>query len=921
MMNLSDPAVKCNESITDDVIERLRSEPAGGVQCTGASGAERAYMISRLACRLKRPLFVVVPGTAAGETFVQDLRFFADGQSPPIYFFPPYNILPFKRIAYHNETAARRIRILYQLAVGGNGPSVVVVPVETLLQRIIPRQALCDYTELLMVNEETERDHLIETLHAGGYVKASIVEEPGEYSVRGGIIDVFSPMYDEPVRIEMFGDTVDSIRMFSPVNQRKTADLDEAVILPAKEAILKKHWLDPVIERARAQRQQSGLSQTAVTEFVERIRNEGVFAGIESLLPLIYPEMDTVFDYMPKDVVLVQSDPAELEKEALKKQDLAARNYISACDDNRMCVPPEAIYQTWETVQSEIRKIDRVDFVMVGVDAPGNEEGLRVPMTVEDNADISAEIKGRKKDEQALQPLVDWIENYTAQRYLTVLVCRTRNQADRLLGLLAPYGIRPDQLPAFAEIPFRPQGPLLVQGRLSAGFVWHDERIAVITEREIFGRKIRQRSRRENRQAVQTGLLDFADLNTGDLIVHMSHGIGQYRGLEKLTIENITNDFLVIEYRDADKLYLPVDRMDMVQKYMGVDGVAPVIDKLGGTNWQKTKEKARKSVEKMAGDLLDLYAKRKVTSGYAYSAEDSYYKDFEAGFPYDETEDQLKAIEDVAADMEAAQPMDRLICGDVGYGKTEVALRAAFKAVNDGKQVAVLVPTTLLAEQHFRTFSERFSGYPVFVECINRFRSKKEQREILENIKSGRSDIVIGTHRLLQKDIAFKDPGLIIIDEEQRFGVRHKEKLKQMRATVDVLSMTATPIPRTLHMSMLGVRDISVISTPPELRQPIVSYISEFDGAVISEAIAREMDRSGQIFFVHNNINTIWNMAKYLKELVPGGCGTSFPRRRRVSAGTGTSRSLRPGGRYEQRNGCRTTPGSSGSSISLRPPS
>lgn len=871
-MNLPDAAVKykIKDGLIPGVLESIRTQ-SDKIDFTGSTGAERAYLLSQLGRELKRPLFVVVPTIPAGEAFIQDLSFFNDKSSPPVSFFPPYNILPFKRIAYHNEIAARRIRILYQLALGGNEPSIVVAPVETLLQRIIPREVLCDYAELVMVNEDIDRDRFVEKLHAGGYAHASIVEEPGEYSIRGGIIDVFSPMYDDPVRIELFGDTVDSIRRFSAVNQRKTEVMDEAVILPAREAVLKKEWLDQIVDRARSQKTKAGLGQEAVAEFLERIRNEGVFAGIESLLPLIYPALDTVFDYLPGNIIYIETDPPAIEKEALKKEDLSARNYIAACEDNRMCVPPETIYQPWSSVKSLLSEKPRMNFRTVPVgslsdaDSSGN---VFFPLSVEENSDLTARLEVRGKGEHLLQPLAEWIGANERNGYLTAIVCSTKYQTERLLGLLAPYGIRPD-IVDFPWLSEHPGKAAICLGRLSAGFVWHDERIAVITDREIFGRKIRQRSRRENRQAVQAAFLDFGNLNTGDLIVHVTHGIGMYRGLEKITIEAITNDYLLIEYRDSDKLYLPVDRMDMVQKYMGVDGVVPVIDKLGGTSWEKVKSKAKKSVEKIAGELLKLYTERKVRKGHSFSEEDSTYKDFEAGFPYDETEDQMKAIEDVLVDMESPVPMDRLICGDVGYGKTEVALRAAFKAVTDGKQVAVLVPTTLLAEQHYRTFTERFSKYPVLIEGLSRFRNRKEQKEIIDRMKKGAADIVIGTHRLLQKDIEFKDLGLVIIDEEQRFGVRHKEKLKELRTTVDVLSMTATPIPRTLHMSLLGVRDISVISTPPEFRQPIISYISELDPAVISEAITNEMERGGQIFFIHNNIHSIWNMARHIKDLVP----------------------------------------------------
>ncbi|MCF8110638.1 MAG: transcription-repair coupling factor [Desulfobacteraceae bacterium] len=845
---------------------------ADRVSCTGTAGSERAYMLWQLSRRIRRPMFVVVSAMSQGEALVQDLAFFSGtGDAPPLYLFPPYNILPFKRVAYHGETAARRIRILYQTAVGTDIPAIVVAPVETLLQRIIPRRELCDYAELLMVNEETDRDRLVEKLNAGGYAHAAMVEEPGEYSIRGGIMDIFSPMYNDPLRVEFYGDTVESMRFFSAATQRKTGSVSEAVVLPAREAILYKHQVSNVLDRARTQRLNAGLDRAAEDDFAERLRSEGLFAGIESLLPLIYPEPDTVFDYLSDRTLMVEYDAPGIEKAAVQKEDLAAQNYVSACRDNRMCVPPEQIYQDWRTAKAMVESRQCLGFHPLGVGFPRNRNlsGKRViELGVKDNSDIENTLRSGKRGERVLKPLADWVENNRISGCSTIMVCRSKPQAERLLDLAEGYGIKPQVIDSFTEMRLNGESPAICIGRLSGGFVWPEQGLAVITDREIFGTRVKQRSRRENRQPVQSALLDFAELNAGDLVVHVDHGIGKYLGLEKITVEGITNDFLVIEYRGGDKLFLPVDRMAMVQKYMGVDGAAPVIDRLGGTSWVKVKARARKSVEKIAGELLDLYAERRVRKGHSYGSPDSYYKDFEAGFPYEETPDQLRAISEVTEDMESSAPMDRLICGDVGYGKTEVALRAAFKAVNDGKQVAVLVPTTLLSEQHFRTFTERFERYPVNIESLSRFRSRKKQKEIVKELGHGGLDIIIGTHRLLQKDIEFKDLGLIIIDEEQRFGVRHKERLKKMRSTVDVLSMTATPIPRTLHLSMLGVRDISVITTPPELRRPIISYISEFDPAVIAEAVRSEMERGGQIFFVHNNINTIWNISRRLREMV-----------------------------------------------------
>ena len=464
-------------------------------------------------------------------------------------------------------------------------------------------------------------------------------------------------------------------------------------------------------------------------------------------------------------------------------------------------------------------------------------------------------------------PLADWIRDHQRLGRRVFVVCRSKSQAERLMSLLAPYGLhfqRSEGAPAELT---DPSAVVVCLGQVTGGFVWPDERLAVVGEDEIFGVRHVRRAKTEAKAPVR--LLDLQELKQGDLVVHLEHGIGRYDGLQKLTVEGVRNDFLALTYHGGDKLYLPVDRMGMVQKYMGVEGHIPTLDKLGGKSWERVKARVKRSAEKMAGELLRLYAQRKVESGFAFGAVDGYFRDFETGFAYEETPDQLKVIDEVLDDMQQVVPMDRLVCGDVGYGKTEVALRASFLAVNNGKQVAVLVPTTILAEQHYATFRSRFQRYPVNIACLSRFRSRKEQQAIAAGLKSGAVDIVIGTHRLIQKDIAFKDLGLLVLDEEQRFGVRHKEKLKRLRSTVDVLALTATPIPRTLHMSLVGVRDISLIQTPPEFRKAIVTYISEFDPDIVSEAIRRELRRQGQIYFVHNAIPSIQKMARTLQELVP----------------------------------------------------
>ena len=842
---------------------------AAGIKCIGASGSERALMVTRMYERVQRPMIVVVNDTKEMDRFAGDLTFFMRYENIPVLTFPDYNLLPFKRLSYHGETVTTRIRTLYRIMSADVAP-IVVTTVGAVMHRMIPKDDMVDFAELIMVNEDLDRDRLVEKLISGGYVRTGIVEEPGDFSVRGGILDIFSPLYSEPLRIELFGDTVESVRLFSAVSQRKVKDLPEAVILPAKEVILKKEEIAAVISRVRQQAALLEMPVTQVRDLVDRISKEGIFSGVESLIPVIYPEPDTLLDYLAKDTVAVLVEPDELGQSALVYQSQARKNFDAAVSEKQLCVPPDKLYTRWEECTTRLAGFKHLSFEKL--DLYQNTDHLhsgniRWPMAVEDNSDLTLALKQARGKDHALAPLVTWIEKQAASGHKTFLVCSSPSQGRRLASLLAHYDLHLPVWPDFEQARVEKNATHICIGQVSSGFVWPDEKLAVVRDNEIFGKKIVRPARPVAQ--VRTDLIPIEDLKKDDLVVHLEHGIGRYEGLTKLKLNGNTNDFLLILYKDDDKLYLPVDRMGQIQKYMGVDGYSPVLDKMGGKSWDKVKAKVKKSTEKIAGELLKLYAERKVKSGFAFEKGDDLYEDFESGFPYDETEDQLKAIENVLQDMMANTPMDRLICGDVGYGKTEVALRASFFAVNNGRQVAVLVPTTVLAEQHYETFKNRFEPFAVTVACLSRFKTPAEQKKIIQAMNEGNIDIVVGTHRLLQKDVGFKRLGLFVIDEEQRFGVKHKERLKKIRTTVDVLALTATPIPRTLHLSLMGIRDISVISTPPEFRRAIITYVSEFEDAIVKEAVGKELQRKGQVYFVHNNINTIRRMAEKIQALVP----------------------------------------------------
>ncbi|MGD9010126.1 MAG: transcription-repair coupling factor, partial [Desulfobacteraceae bacterium] len=748
---------------------------------------------------------------------------------------------------------------------------ITVTTVDALVQKVMPKPELIEFTELLMVNEECERDALIGTLIAGGFSRTAVVEEPGDFSLRGGIVDLFSPLYDDPVRIEFFGDLVESIRLFSAETQRTIDTLSEVVILPARETIIAPSKLNEILGRVRKRASEMELPVTQVRQLIQRIKTEGIFPGFESLSPLVYAQLSTLFDFVPSRAMWVMMEPARLVSAVEDFEISVRRSYEGARERGDLCVEPSDLYLTWNQVQTCLKPFDQ--FALRSLPRLESSEsvdgtGLTCETQVFDNSELLSDNRLSHSHETPFQFLVQWLEQQKKAGMTTVIVCRRPSHLQRLADLLTPYRMEPAVIEAFSDILTGRGRFYIINGMIAEGFRWPEASIALISDEEIFGTHYRK-SRAPKRTAVQE-FLNYEDLKQGDLVVHNDHGIGRYDGLVKLAVEGSYNDFVVVRYQDDDKLYLPVDRMDQVQKYIGVDGVIPVIDKMGGKSWDRVKLKVKRTTEKIAGELLKLYSARKARRGHAFGTADAYFKDFEDGFPYEETSDQRKAIEDVLDDMRKEVPMDRLVCGDVGYGKTEVALRAAFLAISEARQVAVLVPTTVLAEQHFATFKQRFERYPVKIACMSRFRPAREQQRISVELKTGTIDIVIGTHRLLQKDICFKSLGLLVLDEEQRFGVRHKERIKQMRQSVEVLTLTATPIPRTLHFSLLGIRDISVISTPPEQRRPIITYISEFDDAVIAEAIHKELARKGQIFYVHNHIQSIDRMAQHLQSLVPG---------------------------------------------------
>ena len=641
--------------------------------------------------------------------------------------------------------------------------------------------------------------------------------------------------------------------------------MEELVLLPSREVILAPEVMKDFTGRLKRLCDDIDIPVPRRRELVEQLNASIYPPGIENLLPLFHGPLETLFDYAGAKAVTLLSDPDAIGEARQEWLYDLEKNRNSALEQERIICEASEQFTIGdaglpENFPGQQLQLPRLELFSA-------DSGIRFNFPVEQNSDLKLLLS--PDGEGVMKPLVERLSGWLHDGMRIFIPCHQRGQAERLISLLEHYKL-PLKLAerSFAGDLFRREGGIsLLIGEISRGFRLPSAGIVVVSEEELFGKRVRRRGVSEMKK--KQILTSLAELKVGDYMVHLDFGVGAYRGLEHIELSGVAGDFILLEYAGGDRLYLPVDRMALVQRYVGAEGLEPRVDRLGGVAWDKAKAKAREAVEEMAVELLEIYAARQVEKGFAFSPPDALYREFEAAFAWDETPDQLSAIDDVLQDMMSERPMDRLVCGDVGYGKTEVAIRAAFKSVMDGRQVAVLVPTTILAQQHFESFRERFKDYPVTVEMLSRFRSAKEQKIILEDLAKGKVDIVIGTHRLLQKDVQFRELGLLVVDEEQRFGVVHKERLKKFRATVDIMTLTATPIPRTLYMSMMGVRDLSIIDTPPVDRLAIKTFVARFNEELIREAVMRELRRGGQVFFVHNRVQSIGVMAEHLARIVP----------------------------------------------------
>ena len=826
-----------------DLVHVAANEPAlaqvAGKKNARLATAEsaRPIVLAALAASTRRdPIIVAVPTGQIAEQLHDDLRTFVPPDS--VCLFPAWETLPFERVSPAVETMGRRMEIVWRLRNDDQRPRIVVASVRSLLQKLAPNAEAIEPIRV-SVKGLVDIDELCTTLVHFGYRRETLVEHRGEFARRGAIVDIFSSTSDAPVRIDTWGDEVDRLTIFDVNDQRSIGDLDNVVVFPARELLLD----DILRERARRLVAEEPWGR----EQWERLSEGQIFDGMESWLPWLTSEDRLITDVVGNDALIVLVDPknmADRARDLLAEEDDLARALATSwardasVEFPRLHTNPERLLAL-ETNSASLTLLNTAD----SPETPTVASGGWGPIS-HDPTPVFARAK-----------------ELLSQKWTMVLAAETDASAQRLADLLAENGL---QFDVRTDGTLRHSAGNVVVAPLSRGFILQESRIAVIAESDLSGRR---RTRRVSRTSRANAVSVFEDLQPGGYVVHQHHGVAQYEGMVKRTVGGVERDYLLLAYKGGDKLYVPTDHIGALRQYVG--GETPTLNRMGGSDFARAKSRVRSAVREVAQELVVLYQRRVTAEGHAFAEDTPWQSEMESAFPFVETPDQMRAIDEVKADMERSVPMDRLICGDVGFGKTEVAVRAAFKAIQGGRQAAVLVPTTLLASQHANTFSERFAAYPIRVEMLSRFLSNGEARKVLEGLKTGEVDCVIGTHRLLQEGVAFKNLGLLVVDEEQRFGVQHKEAMKRLRTNVDVLTMSATPIPRTLEMSLVGIRDLSLLQTPPADRQPILTYVGEDSESVATEAIRRELLRQGQVFWVHNRVQSIEERAQQLRELVP----------------------------------------------------
>ena len=845
------------------VASHLR-ESTGRIRVSGLTPTAKALALILWQKHAGRPVIIVVPDNRMMEDTLPVLQSFTElvgGPDPAsIVGLPTRDVLPFQNLSPHPEIQEERAVALWKIATGS--ASIVVTPIVSTALCLRASEYYADLARVVRRSETLDTEPLLRHLNVVGYTASDVVEMPGEYALRGGILDVYPPEADRPLRIEFFGDEIESIRKFDPGTQRSSSPVDEVVLLPLTETPVSEELLGAIHARL------SGKRITGAEEIVEQaVRSGGVtvFPGWEFYAPVAGADR-TLFDLMPTAVVMAD-EPDNLRQEFdriwARIEEAHERSGVGNL------VRPTDLYLEPESWWAKFQGLPGADVESLGIERGGDSQSA-----VAFHSQPSPRFHG------SVPSMLEDVQKQIAEKRRVLIAVPNTGEVERLADMFTEYnvpyrlGSRTRGGESYADETAYFAGEVLittlVKSYIPDGSILPDSHLAIFGSRDLFDESDTVAARPQRQKSkVSAFLSDFRDLQVGDYVVHVEHGIGQYHGLKEINQGDGNAEFMLLEYAEGARLYVPLTRLDLVQKYRSSEGTKPPLSHLGTQAWSKTKARVRKAMKDMADELIKLYAERKTAQGHAFQPDNEWMREFEDAFEFSETDDQEYAIADVKRDMESQQPMDRLLCGDVGYGKTEVAMRAAFKAISDNKQVAVLAPTTVLAFQHYETFKQRFAAFPVSIEMISRFRSAKQQKDILQKVEAGKIDVLIGTHRLLSQDVKFADLGLLVVDEEQRFGVRHKERLKQMRKQVDVLTMSATPIPRTLHMSLVGLRDMSVIETPPKDRIAIQTVVASWDDKLIQSTIEQELDRGGQVYFVHNRVDTIFEIAAKIQTLVP----------------------------------------------------
>ena len=814
----------------EDIIKTIKDNLVKKFWFSGLKTSARSFFIAALREETNNSYLIITDTQENALQIYQDLTTFLNkspkNKNKNIFLFPSFDVLPYEDITPDPQIIEQRINILRQLSLKSENrikkKIILITDIKALFPKLVSPQAFQNISRELKIGDVLKKEEFLKILLAHNYQSVEEVEKKGEFSTRGGIIDFFPIASENPLRLELYGDQIESIRYFNINTQRSILKISNYTLLPSRELIPK--------------------TSTNYHYF-------------------------TLFDYLSENIIVILNEPELIEEKADKFQEEIYDIYERwERKEGESLFSPSSYFITWQEVYNNIKSKKVINFAYFPEEEVKNTSFSTVKRK-EDTREYVLEGQEIGSYFGNLDLFAKDLKKWQKERQNIIILTRSEGRANRLGEILEERGIKKFTLGKMEEYSNSESIIYISYGYMNYGFRLPFIRMILITDQEIFGKERNRRYKLpQHKSEPPSTMIDIAQ---GDYIVHIDHGIGIYKGIINLNVKGVKQDYLLIEYAERDKLYVPVDQFNLVHKYIGIKDKAPKIYRLGGTSWGRAKGKVKRSIQKLAQELYNLYVSRKEIRGFSFSKDNNWQQELEMSFPFEETYDQLQALSEVKIDMESPQPMERLVCGDVGYGKTEIAIRAAFKAVLDGKQVAVLAPTTVLVQQHYDTFQERMNSFPINIDMLSRFRSKYEQKKIVENLKEGKVDIIIGTHRLIQDDIEFKDLGLLIVDEEQRFGVLHKEKIKKIKENIDSLTLTATPIPRTLHLSLIGVRDLSVINTPPEDRFPIASYICQRDEKVIIDAIRRELDRGGQIFFVHNRVRGIEKVARDLNRLIP----------------------------------------------------